>query len=77
MHIKSNGFQRTKCCCANKPTLAPSLNDELSQEYCIAGNFRGAKYSWFFMVTMDNEYFNGMKGHCLPLPAVQAATTKY
>ncbi len=44
--------------------------------YCIAGNIRGAKYSWFsWLNTGARIFYPGMKRPYLPLPAVQAATT--
>ena len=42
----------------------------------VAGNFRGAKYSWFsWLNTGPQIFYPRMKRPCLPLPAVQAATT--
>ena len=42
--------------------------------YRIAGNFRGTKYSW--LEVWPRIFYPRMKRPCLPLPAVQAATTK-
>ncbi len=43
----------------------------------IAGDFRGAKYSWFsWLNTGPRIFYPRMKRPNLPLPAVQAATTK-
>ncbi len=44
------------------------------QEYRIACNFRGAKFSW--LEVWPRIFYPRMKRSCLPLPAVQAATTK-
>ena len=45
--------------------------------YRIAGNFRGVKYSWFsWLEVWPRIFYPRMKRPCLPLPAVQAATTK-
>ncbi len=43
----------------------------------IAGNFRGAKYSWFsWLEVWPRIFYPRMKRPCLPLPTIQAATTK-
>ena len=46
----------------------------------IAGNFRGAKYSWLWLNTaLDHEHFThewSDFAYLYPLPAVQAAITK-
>ncbi len=45
--------------------------------YRIACNFRGAKYSWFsWLEVWPRIFYPRMKRPYLPLPAVQAATTK-
>ncbi len=46
-------------------------------DYRIAGNFRGAKYSWFsWLEVWPRIFYPRMKRPCLPLPTIQAATTK-
>ncbi len=43
----------------------------------IAGHFRGAKYLWFpWLITGPRIFYLRLKRPYLPLPAVQAATTK-
>ena len=45
--------------------------------YAVAGNFRGAKFSWFsWLEVWPRIFYPRMKRPCLPLPTIQAATTK-
>ncbi len=45
--------------------------------YAVAGNFRGAKFSWFsWLEVWPRIFYPQMKRPCLPLPTIQAATTK-
>ena len=51
----------------------------LFDDYRIAGNFRGAKYSWFSFEGLTTNILPTNEATlqpCLPLPAVQAPTTK-
>ncbi len=59
------------------PFLFNLWSYDRSYTYRIACNFRGAKYSWFsWLEVWPRIFYPRMKRPCLPLPAVQAATTK-
>ncbi len=54
-----------------------SIGEKVYSSYRIACNFRGAKYSWFsWLEVWPRIFYPRMKRPCLPLPAVQAPTTK-